>query len=67
MTRELIDRDMLLPEIIKRYPGCRKIFDRYGLLGCGGPEGPHEPVWFFARAHRINSSANSTKRLRLAW
>jgi len=53
MTPELINRDMALPEIITRYPGCRQVFDRYGLLGCGGPEGPHEQLWFFARAHRI--------------
>jgi hypothetical protein len=53
MTPELIDRNMLLPEILRRYPGCRKVFDRYGLLGCGGPEGPHEQLWFFARAHRL--------------
>ncbi len=53
MEQTLIHRDMPLPEIIRQYPGCRKVFDRYGLLGCGGPEGPREPLWFFARAHRI--------------
>lgn len=53
MTQKLIDRDMSLPEIMRRYPRCRLVFDRYGLLGCGGPEGPHEQLWFFARAHRI--------------
>lgn len=53
----LIQRDMALPEMIRRYPGCRKILDRYGLLGCGGPEGPREPLWFFARAHRVPEKA----------
>jgi hypothetical protein len=53
MSEKLIHRDMPLPEILIRYPGCRKILDRYGLLGCGGPYGPQEPLWFFARAHRI--------------
>ena len=53
MNDRLIDRDMTLPDIIRRYPGCRKVFDRYGLLGCGGPEGPQEQLSFFARAHRI--------------
>lgn len=45
---------MELPEIISRYPACRKIFDRYGLVGCGGPLGPQESLAFFARAHRVD-------------
>ncbi|MBI3668085.1 MAG: DUF1858 domain-containing protein [Acidobacteria bacterium] len=53
MSEKLIDRNMTLPEIIGRYPRSRKVFDRYGLLGCGGPQGPLESLWFFARAHRV--------------
>ncbi|HZS50190.1 MAG TPA: NnrS family protein [Bryobacterales bacterium] len=53
MSEKLIHRAMPLPEILVKYPGCRQILDRYGLLGCGGPYGPQEPLWFFARAHRI--------------
>lgn len=49
-----ITRDMELPEILSRYPGCRKVFDRYGLVGCGGPLGPQESLAFFARAHRVD-------------
>lgn len=49
-----ITRDMELPDILARYPGCRKVFDRYGLVGCGGPLGPQESLSFFARAHRVN-------------
>lgn len=45
---------MELPEILSRYPACRKVFDRYGLVGCGGPLGPRESVEFFARAHRVD-------------
>src|SRR5581483_9570432 len=30
------------------------VFDRYGLKGCGGPEGPSESVYFFARAHGVD-------------
>lgn len=45
---------MELPEILSRYPGCRKVFDRYGLVGCGGPLGPQESLAFFARAHRVD-------------
>jgi len=45
---------MELPGILSRYPGCRKVFDRYGLVGCGGPLGPQESLAFFARAHRVD-------------
>src|SRR6266568_6013434 len=50
----LISRDMELPAILGRYPSCRMVFDRYGLTGCGGELGPQEPLWFFARAHRVD-------------
>lgn len=52
----LITRDMELPEILSRYPSCRKVFDRYGLVGCGGPLGPQESLSFFARAHRVDEA-----------
>ncbi len=45
---------MELPAILSRYPACRKVFDRYGLVGCGGPLGPRESLAFFARAHRVD-------------
>jgi hypothetical protein len=48
-----IDREMMLPDVLNRYPSCRKVFDRYGLSGCGGPRGPRESVAFFARAHQV--------------
>jgi hypothetical protein len=54
MATPLISRDMELPQILSRYPRCRIIFDRYGLTGCGGALGPQEPLWFFARAHRVD-------------
>src|SRR3989442_1756231 len=53
MPTPLISREMELPAILSRYPSCRRVFDRYGLTGCGGELGPQEPLWFFARAHRI--------------
>ncbi|MBI3693680.1 MAG: hypothetical protein HY238_02410, partial [Acidobacteria bacterium] len=53
MPETLIDRNMTLPDILGKYPGCRQVLDRYGLSGCGGPQGPLEPLWFFARAHRV--------------
>jgi hypothetical protein len=51
-----VTRDMELPEILARYPTCRKVFDRYGLVGCGGPLGPRESLAFFARAHRVDEA-----------
>jgi hypothetical protein len=53
MTDICITPEMTLPEILSRYPACRKVFDRYGLVGCGGPLGPQESLAFFARAHRV--------------
>lgn len=44
---------MSVREVMKRYPRTRSVFDRFGLLGCGGEEGPDEPVEFFARVHRV--------------
>src|SRR5690349_18706771 len=56
MTEVCITREMALPEILSRYPGCRQVFDRYGLVGCGGPLGPQESLAFFARAHRVDET-----------
>ena len=56
MATSLISREMELPEILSRYPSCRSVFDRYGLTGCGGELGPQEPLWFFARAHRVDEA-----------
>ncbi len=57
MTPDItITREMELPDILSRYPACRAVFDRYGLVGCGGPLGPRESLAFFARAHRVEES-----------
>lgn len=49
----LISADALLPDIVKQYPGTRAIFDRYGLHGCGGTDGPRERIDWFARLHGV--------------
>ena len=49
-----IDANTLLPELIERYPATRRVFDRYGLQGCGGPLGPNETVGWFARLHGVS-------------
>lgn len=47
---------MMVPTILSRYPACRRVFDRYGLQGCGGPLGPSETLEFFARAHHVDEA-----------
>jgi hypothetical protein len=49
----MITKESTLPEIIGTYPGTRRVFDDAGLHGCGGPQGPHETVEFFARVHGV--------------
>lgn len=41
-------------EIVKRCPTARRIFDKYGLKGCGGEQGPTEPLAFFAAVHKVD-------------
>jgi uncharacterized protein involved in response to NO len=48
-----ITADCFLPEIVTRYPATRAVLDRYGLHGCGGPQGPHEQLGWFARLHGV--------------
>ena len=49
----LLTSQVMIPELIRSVPGSREVLDRYGLRGCGGPEGPHESLEFFARAHDV--------------
>ncbi|HEU4794567.1 MAG TPA: DUF1858 domain-containing protein [Pyrinomonadaceae bacterium] len=48
-----ITADALLPDVVTQYPGTRAVFDRYGLHGCGGPQGPRERIDWFARLHGV--------------
>src|SRR5512135_3665217 len=43
--------DLLLPVLFRAHPEARAIFDRHGLHGCGGRDGPYESIRTFARAH----------------
>jgi hypothetical protein len=36
----MITKETTLPELIRMYPGTRKVFDDAGLHGCGGALGP---------------------------
>lgn len=52
-TAQLPDAGTLIPDLLRALPGARAVLDRYGLRGCGGPEGPAETLGFFARAHEV--------------
>lgn len=41
-------------EIIKTCPAARRVFDKYGLKGCGGEHGPTEALGFFASVHHVD-------------
>jgi uncharacterized protein involved in response to NO len=51
---EQITGETLIPELIERFPSTRAVLDRYGLKGCGGPQGPSEPIGWFARLHGVD-------------
>ncbi len=48
-----ITAEMYLPDIVASYPATRAVLDRYGLHGCGGPQGPREQLGWFARLHDV--------------
>jgi hypothetical protein len=48
-----IESGLKIPDLLRRAPQVRAVLDRYGLRGCGGPEGPAESLEFFARAHEV--------------
>ncbi len=52
-----ITRRTTVREAVTRYPGIQVVFERYGIMGCGGPQGPIEPIAFFARVHKVDPDA----------
>ncbi len=48
---------MTVRDILAAFPATAEVFDRHGLLGCGGQQGPAEPLELFARAHHIETAA----------
>src|SRR5262245_32101995 len=48
-----IGANLLIPDLLRWAPQVRRVLDRYGLRGCGGPLGPHESLGFFAQAHDV--------------
>jgi hypothetical protein len=48
-----LTKETSVREILRRCPSARRIFDRHGLKGCGGGEGPVEALSFFAAVHQV--------------
>jgi hypothetical protein len=48
-----LDDKVLIPDLLRTAPQVRPVLDRYGLRGCGGPQGPVESLGFFAKAHDV--------------
>lgn len=48
-----IAAEMSVREIMARWPRTALVFARHGLMGCGGAEGPDEPVGWFAKVHDV--------------
>lgn len=47
----------MIRDVIMAYPRTKPIFERHGMLECGGVYGPKEPVSFFARVHGVDVDA----------
>jgi NnrS protein len=41
-------------DVVQAAPHTREVFDRHGLKGCGGENGPSESIAFFAAVHQID-------------
>jgi hypothetical protein len=41
-------------DVIAQWPWTVGVFERHGLTGCGGAQGPDEPLGFFATAHEVD-------------
>jgi hypothetical protein len=52
-SAEWVDGKVLIPDLLQAAPQARRVLDRYGLRGCGGPRGPVESLGFFAQAHDV--------------
>jgi hypothetical protein len=52
-SNAIVPPTMSIREIRRRFPGTAPVFERYGLGDCGGPDGPEEPVAWFATVHHV--------------
>ncbi|MCI0655658.1 MAG: DUF542 domain-containing protein, partial [Acidobacteria bacterium] len=52
-----IDLQMSVRDILRDHPGTLPVFERHGLMGCGGAQGPVEPLGWFAHVHHVDPKA----------
>jgi len=52
-----LDLQMSVRDILKQYPATLPVFERHGLMGCGGSQGPAEPLGWFAHVHHVDPQA----------
>ena len=50
-----IDASMTVREVLEKFPSTVLVFERHGLMGCGGPAGPAEPLGWFAKVHHVDA------------
>jgi hypothetical protein len=53
VATEWVNERVKIPDLLRAAPQARPVLDRYGLRGCGGPDGPAESLGYFARAHDV--------------
>lgn len=49
-----IDPGMCVRDLIAAHPSTVPVLARHGLMGCGGAQGPVEPLRWFARVHHVD-------------
>jgi hypothetical protein len=52
---EKITAEMSVAQALQIDPRLREVFDRHGLKGCGGENGPAESIAFLAAVHQIDA------------
>ncbi len=52
-AHSIVPPTMSIREMTRRFPATRPVLERYGLGDCGGPDGPEEPLAWFATVHRL--------------
>ncbi|HEX7287265.1 MAG TPA: NnrS family protein [Candidatus Angelobacter sp.] len=46
--------EMSVADVVQAAPHAREVFDRHGLKGCAGENGPAESIAFFAAVHQVD-------------
>lgn len=49
-----ITEESCVRDVLAAHPSTLPVFVRYGLMGCGGAQGPIEPLGWFARVHDVD-------------